>query len=484
MSIARKAAHGVAWNMAFGISSRVLTLVATLLLTRFIDPDAYGDVLAASLSVATVGVLTSFAFGQYLIARDAAAPVAFQAAVLHVALGVVAMVGLYLLREPAGDLLDTPGLSRYVLGYAAAHVIERIRYVPERLLMRDLRFRAIATINGCGELVFVVVALALATSLGAWAVVAAFVVRAVFVTAAYLRTTPRAQWWAPTWPRRATARDLFGYGLPVMLGAVADRAATRWDSLVVSKLFGGGVMARYNLAYSLAEVPVSHVAEHIGEVLMPSFARMGDGERREAVVRAAALLQLIVWPLGVGLGAVAPTLVDAFFDERWTGIAPLLAILSVMTVFRPMTWSPMAYLQAIQQTRLVMIAAGTRALLVLPGVAGLGLAGGPTWACVGAALGYALHSVGTVIVTGRVTGLPVGRYLVGVFRPALACVPMVAAVWAIAGVLARAGASPLVALGCELVIGAVTYIGAAFVLVRPAATALIRIARDVLRGRR
>ena len=41
----------------------------------------------------------------------------------------------------------------------------------------------------------------------------------------------------------------------------------------MSRLFGPAVMGGYNLAYSLAETPISYVAEHIGDVLMPSIIR-------------------------------------------------------------------------------------------------------------------------------------------------------------------------------------------------------------------
>ena len=105
-----------------------------------------------------------------------------------------------------------------------------------------------------------------------------------------------------------------------MIAAVADRAATRWDNLIMSKLFGAGVMGRYNLAYSLAEMPVNNIAEQIGEVLMPSFSRMEEDQRRRAVVRAPLLMGVIVSPLGVGLGAVSKTVVATFFDERWRGM--------------------------------------------------------------------------------------------------------------------------------------------------------------------
>ncbi len=481
MSIARAAAHGVAWNMVFGVGSRVLTLVATLILTRFIAPADYGAVLAASISTSTFAVLTSFAFGQYLIARKAPPAVASQAAQLHLGLGLIAMTVLVVLRHPIGELLGTPEMAPFVAWYALAHIIDRARYVPERLLMRDLRFRVIATINGAGELVFTAVALALAPSWGAHAIVIAVQVRAVMTAALYLASSPRAAWLVPARLSADVMRGLFGYGLPIMIGAVADRAATRWDSMVVSGLFGPAVMARYNLAYSLAEMPVSHVAEHIGEVLMPSFSLMEDAQRRAAVVRAAAMMALVVSPLGVGLAAIAPTVVAAFFDARWSGMAPLLTILSVMTVFRPMTWSSTAYLQAVQQTRLIMLISFARALLVLPLVAGLGAAGGPAWACVGACLGYGVHTVATIIVTCRVTELPMVRYLDGVFRPLLACVPMYAAVRATEAGFAALGVPTLASLAIQLAVGGLVYVGSALVLVPATARELIRLGKGVLR---
>src|SRR5262245_52718977 len=124
MSIARQAAHGVAWNMVLGISTRLIQLVGTLILTRFIAPDDYGTVLTASIAVITVGAFTSFSFGQYLIAKRASANVAAQAAVVYVGLGIVAMAGLYVARGPIGDMLDAPGMGQYILGFeiGRAHV--------------------------------------------------------------------------------------------------------------------------------------------------------------------------------------------------------------------------------------------------------------------------------------------------------------------------------------------------------------------------
>jgi PST family polysaccharide transporter len=470
--------------MVFGISSRVLTLITTLVLTRFIAPHEYGAVLTASISVITAGVLTSFAFGQYLIARKAAPDVAFQAAELHVALGAISMAVLFLVRVPLGDLLDTPEMVPFIAWYAVAHLIDRARYVPERLLLRDLRFPVIARINGAGELVFAGVALALAWRLGPYAIVVAVLVRAIVTAHLFFAAAPREQWLVFAPLRFEVVRGLFGYGLPIMIGAVSDRAATRWDNLIISKQFGPGVMAQYNLAYSLAEMPISHVADQIGEVLMPSFARLDDRQRRTGVIRAAALMALVICPLGIGLGAVAQPLVKVFFDERWHGMAPMLTILSIMTVFRPMTWVPVAYLQAVQQTRLVMLFSFSRAVIVLPLVAAFGYMGGPEMACVGGCIGYALHSLGTIVISVRVTGLPVVRYLLSVLRPLGACVPMFVAVIALESALEGVAIPAIVLLGVLIVVGALVYALSALVMARSTALELFTLGMGVIRPRK
>jgi PST family polysaccharide transporter len=485
MSIARQAAHGVAWNMGLGVSTRVLQLVGTLVLTRFIAPDDYGPVIAASIVVATAGAVSSFAFGQYLIARRAPAAVAVQAMVIHLGLGAVALTLVYTLRGPIGDLLDTPAMGRYVLGFAIAQLFDRVRYVPERLIMRALRFRALATINGLGEIAFTAAALATAPLWGAYAIMVGTLARAVVTSALFLQAAPRAEWLVRLRLRAADARDLLTYGLPIMVANVTDTATRRWDNLVVSKLFDPGVMAHYQLAYSLAELPIVNVAEHIGEVLMPSFSRMDAGDRDRAVIRAAGLMGLVVSPLGVGLGAVAPTVAAVIFDDRWGPMmAPMLSILSVMTVFRPMTWSAIAYVQAVQRTRIVMWSSFLRAISVLALVAVCGYAGGPSWACVGAGLGFTVHSVLTIIATSRATGLPAGAYLRAVARPLVPCVPMFFAVTGVARVLTAAGVPLIVSLAAQIAAGAIVYVGAAFALVRGDVDELLRVGRVAIHRRR
>jgi PST family polysaccharide transporter len=485
MSIGRQAAHGVAWYMALGVSSRVVGLIGTLILARFFVRADYGAVITASIVVLTANAFTSFAFGQYLIAKRAPPEVAAQAAIVHIGLGIAATALVYSTRGAIGDLVGAPAMGQYILGYAVAFLlIDRLYNVPERLLMRALNFRALATINGIGEIALTATSLATVTRWGGYSLVIGALARSSIKLVLILAKAPHREWLVRARLRAGDIRDLFLYGLPIMIASVTDNATNKWDNLIVTRLFGPDVMADYNYAYNLADMPISNVAEHIGEVLMPSFSRMEDAQRRAAVVRAAHLMGLIVSPLGVGLGAVAATVVPALFKPSWAGVAPMLTVLGATMVFRPMIWSAIAYAQAVQRTGIVMISSFLRVVIVLSLVALGGRFGGPTWACAGAGAGFAIHSAITILIAGRATDLPVAGYLLGVARPLLPCIPMFLGVIALARGLAAAGAPLIASLAAQIAAGAVIYIAAAFVILRPSVDELLRLGRDAIRRRR
>ncbi len=477
MSIEKTAARGVAWNVATGMGTRAVGLIGTLLLTRFIAPADFGEVSAAAVCVLSAKQLTSFAFGQYVIANKSPAAVAFQATALNFILSVFAMAGVFLLRGPLGIMLDAPAMGRFIPGFALAVLLDGARLVPAALLVRDLRFRAVAIVNSVGELTYTGAALSLAPWWGGYAMMMASIARSAITFVLFIAAAPRAQWLRRSRFQRRVVRGLFGYGAPLMISSVADRAASTWDNLIVLRLFGARVMGSYALSYSLAETPLIYVAERMGDVLMPAFSKMEPEERPAAVVRAAGLMALVVAPLGVGLGAVAPTIVQVFFNAKWAGMASILMVLSVMTVFQPMQWSASAYLAAENETRLVMLTSIARAFVVLALVGVLGWLGGPVWACVGVGAGFAVHSVLVVVLTARVTPLPVGAYFVSVLRPLLACVPMFVGVHLLRVFLAGQHAPGALSLAAQILCGGAAYAGGALLLAGANVRELLRLMR-------
>jgi len=457
------------------MGSRALGLIGTLVVTRFVSPTEYGEVTVAAVLVMTANQFSTAGLGQYIVARpDAPREAAFHATVFHVVLGVAALVLLFAFGDRLGAAVDAPRMQRFLPGLALAMLFDRVAFVPERVLARDLRFGPLSLTRAGGDVAYTVVSVGLAAlGWGGAAIVWGNVVRSGLRLAAFAASVSRRDWLEPCRLTLRHTRELLAFGTPVALGALCAFAARRWDNLLVSRFFGPGPTGMYNLAYNLADVPAIQIGEQIGDVLLPSFARLDAARRSDALVRSLTLLGLVVFPLAVGLAAVAPTLVATIFDERWRPVGPMLVLLSALSVTRPIGWTIQSYLQArLRTSYLLWLEAFKLAILVL-GIVSFGRTS-PLWTCTAVGLAFGAHAVASLAVVRRLDGIPLLRLLGGLAMALAACALMALCVLAVRHVLSLDRLAPAVALAIEIAVGVVAYLVGAFVFARSASRELVR----------
>jgi PST family polysaccharide transporter len=319
-------------------------------------------------------------------------------------------------------------------------------------------------------------------------VVIASVARSVARLVTLSAVTPRREWLEPcriTWAR---TRDLFSFGLPMAVATLASVGSRRWDNLVFSHHFGQGAAGIYNLAYNLADIPATQIAETLGDVMVPSFAEMEPGRRRrKALLLGLRQMMLLVAPLAFGLGAVAPALVRTFFDRRWARIEVELTILSVLSAVRPIGWIGSAYLQVEDRPRAIMILEIVKTVAVVvvmhlfAGWMPRRFGPGESWACVAVGLVFAADALLYMAVIRSTSRIPFRAQLAALAPPILACVPMVAVVAALEGILAGV-APPGLRLAVEIAAGAVVFVPSALLLAPGTSREFLALLAAALRG--
>ena len=481
MSHVTKVAHSVSWNIFTGLGSRAIGLVGTLLLTRFIAPDEYGLVSAALITVMTAAYLTNLQFGQYIIVKGyRVRGVAFHAAVTHVGLGWTAIAIAFLARDILEPWLRAPGMGRFMAGFVLAAAMDSVSAVPEKILARDLRFRIIALTKGLGEVLYTAVSLSLVTMMGGMALVVGAIARSVLVLTVFLVKSDRIWLQRVPWSW-ALIRDMLKYSSPLALANMTDFATSRWDNLLIGKFHGSAVMGVYNLSYNLSGTSTGGVAEHIADVLFPSFARLEAGQRGPALVRALSAMAFVVFPLGLGFGAVAYNVVGAVFTSKWALVAPMLTILSLYAAISPPGWTFRAFYKAQGRTTFVMIAGMVRLALMLAGIATVGRLG-PLWACAAVDLAFVAHFV---LMWSGLRGSypqlmwPTARAVLQAFA---SCAPMIAAVLLTQWVERLfVPLPPAGALCLEIPVGVLGFVAGAALFARATALDLIGLARNLVR---
>ena len=484
MSVAAKAAGGMAWAVSTSIGSRALGLAGTLVLVHFMAPDAYGVAQAAWVLVATAQQLSTLGVGLYVVKNPhAGRGVAFHATVMHLALGILALAAVIALRGPLGPIFDAPTLGAFVPLLALAALIDRASFMPEKVLVSQLRFRQVSIARTVSELSYTAVSVVLAMrGFGAWSIVWGNVARSAVRLVMMAAVVPWRDWCEPHDLKRDTVRTLLGFGVIYAIGGLAGFAARRWDNLLVTRMFGLDVAGAYALAYNLADVPAVQVGEQITDVLMASLAHMERDERRRALVRTVGLLALIMFPLAAGLGSIASSIANTFLNRAWAGVAPMLAILAVLSVPRPMTLAFGGYLVVCDRLGAHIKLECANVVLLLTLIATLGQFS-PYLACAAVGITFTLRALATIAVVGQMDQTPVSRYLAQMLGPLLACGPMIAAVLGTHVGLRELGAQPAVSLLVETAVGAIVFVPCAFLFAREQSEELLRLARKVMRFR-
>jgi lipopolysaccharide exporter len=433
--------------------------VCTLLLTRWLAPAEQGEVNVAYVCLATASMAASLGVQPYVVSH----PHAPRSAVVHASF--VALVGAALLlgatwalSRPLTSMLGAPQSARYFTGFAIALLLDRISVLPRAVLARDLQFRAVGARMAAGELTYAATSVGLASlGFGGDAIVLGSIARSVLVLSLFASRVDRREYLDRVPLDRARFRELLAYGAPLAAGALFHLAASSWDNLVVYGSFGAATLGLYNQAYRLADLPATQLGEQLGDLLVPTFARLDDRSVRQRLLeRAFGAMGLVVFPLAVGLSAIAPTLVGALLPAPYAGVAPLLAVLGVLGIVRPVSILGMGYLQAVGRTRSFALLDATKLVAVL-GAMSLLAPLGPSWAAAGVGLGYALHAVLMLRAIGS-DGYALRPLLLPMLRSLVACAPLALGVVACRASARAIGLSAPTSLALEIGAGTFGYL--------------------------
>jgi PST family polysaccharide transporter len=479
-----KAVRGVAWMVVTGVIARAIGLVGTLVLVRFVSPNDYGEFAVASALVMTCNTLSTVGVGPYIIAnREMGRDEVFHATLINGVFAFAAFAVAVVFARPLAPFFGAPTIVRYVPGFALAILIDRISYVPERLLVRNMEYDRISIARTVGELTYTVVSVGLAwRGWGGMSMVVGNLARTTLKGAIFVASVKGAEWLTISPIRPALIRKLMVYGITVTLFGAAYVALGRWDNLLVSRFFGPTILGAYNLAYNFADIPATQVGEQIADVMFTSFAQMGHDDRRQALVRSMGVLALIMFPLGIGLGAVAPTLAGATLDQRWAATGSMLAVLSVLSVAKPVAAALASFMMVQYGPRLVVVLEVASLAALIAAISTVGRLG-PLWTC-GAVIAVFLARSLLAMRMVRPAGISTASLLRKLAPPLVACAPMVAAI-----VLVRRGIAPLGWSGAtrsviEVATGMLSYVAAAPLIARDATRDAVSLVQRMLARRR
>jgi lipopolysaccharide exporter len=470
MSMEERAVRGVPWTfLSFG-ATKIITLAATIVLARLLDPADFGLMALAMLAFGFIGLLRDLGLGSTLVLRqDFDERAEGTVITLMLASAVVVAVIVSATAPLVAYVLGEDRLTTLLPALASTTVLGAVAWFYESLLQRDLEFRKRFVAQLAQSLAFAVTAIALAVAgLGVWALVLGQVAAMAAWAGSYLVLVDRRV--RPAFDRRI-ARETLSTGKGFLAQGGLAWVNQNVDYLIVGRALGTAPLGYYSMAYRLSELTNFGIADPVAKVTFPSFAKSRQEGRdiSRAYLGALRLVALAVLAVGALLSATADPFTRAVFGEEWVPMIAAISVLGVWAAVKPIEATAIWLLNSIGEA---WAAGKLTAILLVTTVPFLILAAQDGIAAIAwVVLGQTCVSLAVVVVlAGRRVGIgPAAHWRV--LRPVVIAA---AASWLVARLIVEllAEAPSGAALAAGLAAGGVTYVLVAS-LVQPGTVAFV-----------
>jgi PST family polysaccharide transporter len=322
---------GVTQAIQFG-----LNLLSVVLLARLLTPQDFGLV---AMVTAIMGFLRIFSDGGLSTATVQSTSITHaQVSNLfwaNVALGGVITLALALLAPFVASFYGEPRLVAITLALCITFIVIASTVQPMALLKRQMRFKAIGSIQVSSIVAGIVAGVWLAwRGWGHWSLVG---LQLATVTTTLLCTWYACEW-RPQWPRRNSGtRGLLGFGANLTASSFIWSVVRGSDALLIGRFWGTVPLGLYSRAQALLIRPMEQFVTPLEAVIVPVLSRLQtqpDRYRRVAL-QAYDSVALVSFPAAGILLALAHPLTLVVLGPQWEEAANVFAAFTLMALYTP-----------------------------------------------------------------------------------------------------------------------------------------------------
>ena len=335
-SLKKKTVKGVAWTSLDQVMTLGFGFVIGVILARLLSPGDYGMLAMIGVFNAIAMAFVNSGFGNALIRKpdltedDNTTAFSFNIVVAVVMVGV-----LWLIAPWVAIFYDKPILTSLLRAEAFLLIVSSLRIVQNTQLTRALNFKAKMIINVASQVIAGVLAIIAAYhGYGVWALVVQHYVSSITGLVLLWVISP----WRPrgSW-NKVSFRYLWGYGSKLLASGLLDTIYGNIYPIVIGKLFSAADLGLYTRAKHYAAMPSSGLTSVMQQVTFPVLSTIqGDDQRLgDSYRRMLRFTVFLVFPIMIGMAALAYPLVVALVTDKWAQCVPYLQIICFSSMWYP-----------------------------------------------------------------------------------------------------------------------------------------------------
>lgn len=348
-------ARGMVWNLAEKIGTALMQMAVSLIILRLLTREDMGLMAILTAVAAVALVIADSGFSQALIRKQEPEQTDFKSVFLfNVAISWALYLLFVALAPAAARFYDMPELTRLAPVFFLLLPVNALCTVQNALFTRRFRFALLSKVTFVSWLVGGLAAIGLALAgCGVWSIVAQRVVQTA-VRAALLWAcsdwSPRGRW------SMAPLRRMAPYSFSLMGTELITTFYNKIPQFILGRLYPAGVLGAFDQAVKLKDQPVNSAVQSIQSVTFPALTRIGNDPERfaESYRKIVMLSAYLMFPLMLGLSAVASDLFATLLGEKWMAAVPAFEVICLAGLFYPVAMIAFTVLKAGSDGRVIL----------------------------------------------------------------------------------------------------------------------------------
>lgn len=327
---------GLFWSSVERFSNQGVQFVFSIILARLLSPSDYGIIAMVTIFFAVAQSFVDSGFSNALVRKtDRVEEDLSTCFYFNIGVGIIAYIVLFLIAPLVANFYNQPILSPIIRITGLEVMLNSLCVVQQALFMIKIDFKSQAKITLSATVISGIVGILLAyQGYGIWALVwqgvASSIVRMGLLWL-------MSKWRPRTGFSKSSFNYLFGYGSKLLASGLLDTIYNNIYPIVIGKFYNPAQLGNYSRALGWAQLPSANITSILQRVTFPVLSAIQDDTLRlqNSYRRLLKLSAFIVFPLMMGLAAIASPLIRVILTAKWDGCVLYLQILCFALMLYP-----------------------------------------------------------------------------------------------------------------------------------------------------
>lgn len=319
---------GIIWSAIERFSGQGIQFILSIIIARLVSPSDYGLIAMLTIFLSLAQSFIDSGFTNALIQKPNRTEVDFSTVFyFNIIISILVYIFFWICAPLIAIFYNEPLLTNIARLAGLNLIISAFTIVQRTKLTIALDFKTQAKVTIisvlCGGIAGVYLAW---NNYGVWALVCQSLLTSL-LTSVLLWTNTH---WKPlltfSWQ---SFRQLFTFGSRILLTGLLATIYNNLYTLVIGKFFNSQNLGYYNRMNTIASFPSSNITNIISRAVYPIQCNLQNNneELKKEFFKLLRLSSFIIFPMMLGLAALAKPLVYVLLSEKWLPAAPLLTII-------------------------------------------------------------------------------------------------------------------------------------------------------------